>query len=189
MRTFPARTYPHSASLCQCSSRTPPSVSRMFTPASDRATGNSRAVTSRAQPPSSSRLRACEKENFRFGIVPLSVSGDARLSGFCRSSSILRGPRLSAPRRLRTGCGTEDEAITNLPSRWSTSYRWLHSNQTLILEGLISPIASSRSRRKAGRAHYAWSGNSVADRGLRLGAPVGRELNLLADQRKAHAKQ
>jgi len=37
----------HSASLCQCSARTPPAVSRMLTPAIVVATGSSRWVTSR----------------------------------------------------------------------------------------------------------------------------------------------
>jgi len=44
----------------------------MSTPAKVVAMGSSRWVTSRDQPPVSSRLRASENENFRFGIVPAS---------------------------------------------------------------------------------------------------------------------
>jgi hypothetical protein len=38
--------------VCQWSSRTPPAVSLMFTPAMDSDTGSSRTVTSRDHPPS-----------------------------------------------------------------------------------------------------------------------------------------
>ncbi len=44
MRQLPAITYAHSASLCQCSSRMPPGVRRMFTPAISVAIGSSRVV-------------------------------------------------------------------------------------------------------------------------------------------------
>src|SRR5579862_3040558 len=40
----------HSAAVCQCSSRTPPAVRRMSTPAMLLETGSSRTVTSRDQP-------------------------------------------------------------------------------------------------------------------------------------------
>jgi tetratricopeptide (TPR) repeat protein len=73
MRARPASVNAHSASLCQCSSRIPPAFRRMFTPASCVATGSSRTVTSRAQPPVRRRLRAAANENLRFGIVPESV--------------------------------------------------------------------------------------------------------------------
>jgi hypothetical protein len=58
IRAEPAIMYAHSASLCQCISRMPPGLRRMFTPASCVATGSSRTVTSRAQPPDSTRLCA-----------------------------------------------------------------------------------------------------------------------------------
>jgi hypothetical protein len=73
MRARPASMKAHSASLCQCISRMPPGFRRMLTPASSVATGSSRTVTSRAQPPVRSRLRAVAKENLRLGIVPESV--------------------------------------------------------------------------------------------------------------------
>jgi hypothetical protein len=63
-------------------------------------------VTSRDQPPVSNRLRAAEKENFRFGMVPSSVSGDASRSGFSISSGTLRGPMIVPPRSPRIGSGT-----------------------------------------------------------------------------------
>ena len=83
----PSSIKDHSACLCQCSSRTPPGFRRMFTPASVVATGNSRAVTSRVQPPSSRRMGASENENRRLGMVPRSVSGGRSMSGFWRSRS------------------------------------------------------------------------------------------------------
>ena len=75
----------------------------MSTPAMVVEMGSSRAVISRDQPPVSSRLCASENENFRFGMVPASVSGDASRSGFWRSSSTLRGPMMVAPRAPRIG--------------------------------------------------------------------------------------
>src|SRR4051812_21056512 len=77
----------------------------MFTPARVVATGNSLAVTCRAQPPSWRRLWASEKENFRLGKVPESVRGGASMSGFWRSRSRLRGPGSVAPAFPLTGCG------------------------------------------------------------------------------------
>src|SRR5437868_9838239 len=68
--------------------------------------GNSRAVTSRDQPPGWSRLRAMPNENFRLGIVPESVLGDVRISGFCRSKATLRGPGSVPPSLPRMGWGT-----------------------------------------------------------------------------------
>jgi hypothetical protein len=105
-RARPASMNAHSASLCQCSSRIPPGFRRMFTPASSVATGSSRTVTSRAQPPVSRRLRAAANENLRFGMVPESVSGEASKLGFSRSSGTLRGPSMGAPAPFRTGCGS-----------------------------------------------------------------------------------
>src|SRR5438034_3007103 len=106
MRARPASMYAHSASLCQCISRMPPGFRRMLTPASSVATGSSRTVTSRAQPPVRRRLRALAKENLRLGIVPLSVEGEASRSGFSRSTGTLCGPRIDAPKSPRIGCGT-----------------------------------------------------------------------------------
>jgi len=40
----------------------------------------------------------------------------------------------------------------------------------------------------AGRARYARGGNSVADRGLRRGASVGRERDVVHDQREGRAE-
>src|SRR2546430_10889247 len=84
----------------------PPGFRRIFTPARVVAMGNSRAVTSRDQPPGWSRLRAMPNENFRLGIVPESVLGDVRISGFCRSSGTLRGPGSVPPSLPRMGWGT-----------------------------------------------------------------------------------
>src|SRR5437667_10544411 len=60
IRAVPYSMIAHSPAVCQCSSRTPPAVSLMFTPAMDFETGSSRLVTSRAQPPSYTCLFASE---------------------------------------------------------------------------------------------------------------------------------
>ena len=57
--------------------------------------GNSRTVTSRAQPPVWSRLCAAAKGNFRFGRLPESV---AAAPGFCNAIATLSGPSIDAPR-------------------------------------------------------------------------------------------
>ncbi len=60
----------HSACLCQCSSRTPPGVRRMLTPAIVVEIANSRCMTSRDQPPSRIFMCASANENRRFGSEP-----------------------------------------------------------------------------------------------------------------------
>src|SRR5437667_8810104 len=83
----------HSAAVCQWSSRTPPAVSLMFTPAMDFETGSSRTVTSRDQPPSYIRLFASENGYLNVGTRLLeSVLGGHMESGFWASSSGLPGP-------------------------------------------------------------------------------------------------
>src|SRR5580658_1976369 len=92
MRALPFSMIAHSASTCQWSSRTPPAVSRISTPAMVVEIGNSRTVTCRVQPPLSIRLCAREKEYLNGLTVPLSVEGDHSESGF----SAARG-RFCAP--------------------------------------------------------------------------------------------
>src|SRR5436309_6001325 len=83
----------HSADVCQCSSRTPPAVRRMFTPASVLETGSSRTVTSRDHPPSYVRLFANENGYLKFWTRLLeSVAGGHMESGFCPSSGEFDGP-------------------------------------------------------------------------------------------------
>src|SRR5258706_16251628 len=83
----------HSPAVCQCSSRTPPAVRRMLTPAIDLETGNSRTVTSRDHPPSYTRLLARENGYLKVGTKLLeSVGGGQVESGFCVSPSRLEGP-------------------------------------------------------------------------------------------------
>src|SRR5438270_3874650 len=83
----------HSADVCQCSSRTPPAVSLIFTPARVLETGNSRTVTSRDHPPSYTRLFANEKGYLKF-LTRLfeSVAGGQMESGFWPSSVGFAGP-------------------------------------------------------------------------------------------------
>jgi hypothetical protein len=63
------------------------------------------AVTSRVQPPRSSRVCASAKEKRRLGRMPRSVAGGRRRSGFSRSRTTSRGPGSMPPRRGRFGCG------------------------------------------------------------------------------------
>src|SRR4051812_40236928 len=89
----------HSAAVCQCSSRTPPAVSRMFTPAREVETGSSRTVTSRDQPPSYVRLFASEDGYLKVGTRLFdSVAGGQVDSAFCPSSTGLLGPGSVLPR-------------------------------------------------------------------------------------------
>src|SRR5215467_9738781 len=92
MRALPYSIKAHSAAVCQCSSRTPPAVRRMSTPAMVLETGSSRTVTSRDQPPLCKRL--CENENgyLKGGTPPASVSGGSNEDWFCASISGLVGP-------------------------------------------------------------------------------------------------
>ena len=73
----------HSAETCQCSSRTPPCVSRISTPAIAFDTGKSRTVTCLVQPPESISLCARSNEYLNAITLPLSVSGGHTESGFC----------------------------------------------------------------------------------------------------------
>src|ERR1700685_3892841 len=83
----------HSAAVCQCSSRTPPAVSLMFTPARDFETANSRTVTSRDHPPSYVRLFAKEKGYLNVGIrLLVSVPGGQAEFRFDASSVGFVGP-------------------------------------------------------------------------------------------------
>src|SRR5271163_391349 len=81
----------HSDAVCQCSSRTPPAVRRISTPASDFETASSRWVTSRDQPPSCIRLCANEKGYLKVCTPPASVGGGLCESGLAASSAGLAG--------------------------------------------------------------------------------------------------
>src|SRR6266481_9219051 len=84
----------HSPAVCQCSSRNPPAVSLMLTPARVFETGSSRTVTSRDHPPSYVRLFAKEKGYLKFCTRLFeSVLGGQIESGFCPSNVGLDGPR------------------------------------------------------------------------------------------------
>src|SRR5712664_3859826 len=82
IRAFPYSMMAHSPAVCQCSSRTPPAVSLMFTPAMDFEIGSSRTVTSRDHPPSKSRLLAKENGYLNVGTPPASELGGVIESGF-----------------------------------------------------------------------------------------------------------
>src|SRR5580765_5434360 len=92
IRALPYNMNAHSAAACQWSSRMPPAVSRISTPAIDLETGNSRTVTSRDHPPEWSRLCESEKGYLNTGTDPASVTGGATELGFCASRAALVGP-------------------------------------------------------------------------------------------------
>ncbi len=70
MRALPLSMMAHSAASCQCSSRMPPAVSRMFTPAMSLEIGKSSTVTCRVQPPGCTRRWAIENEFQNSGASP-----------------------------------------------------------------------------------------------------------------------
>src|SRR4030088_631473 len=87
--------YAHSAAWCQCNSRTPPAVSRIFTPAMVFEIGKSACVTCRAQPPSWMRRGALLNEAQIWGMLPTSVAGGENgdgsgslIAGFCGPASV-----------------------------------------------------------------------------------------------------
>src|SRR4029077_16365992 len=102
--------YAHSAAVCQCSSRTPPAVSRMSTPAMVVETASSRTVTSRDHPPSCSRLWAKEKGYLKVCTPPASVGGGAPESRFDASRPGFVGPGSLA---LRSEAPFEDWPCAN----------------------------------------------------------------------------
>src|ERR1700683_4116998 len=95
----------HSAAVCQCSSRMPPAVNLISTPAMDLETASSRIVTSRDHPPSCMRFGASPKGYLKVCTPPASVGGGKNESGFCPSSAGLPGPGALALRSLTVGEG------------------------------------------------------------------------------------
>src|ERR1700722_14168860 len=107
MRAFPYNMNAHSAAVCQCSSRMPPAVKRMSTPAIDLETANSRTVTSRDHPPSCIRLCEIPKGYLKVCTPPASVCGGKNESGFCSSIAGFPGPGALALRSSFVGYGFE----------------------------------------------------------------------------------
>ena len=92
MRAFPYSMMAHSASTCQCSSRTPPAVNRISTPAMSFDIGRSRTVTWRVHPPLSIRFLDSANEYLNGFTLPLSVEGGQTESGFSWASGRFLGP-------------------------------------------------------------------------------------------------
>ena len=105
IRARPLSMKAHSAGLCQCSSRTPPALSRMLTMARSVEEGISRIVVCRDQPPSLILMWLSANDHLKVGSVPLSVAGGLILSGLCASREGFDGPMIGAPFSPRTGCG------------------------------------------------------------------------------------
>src|SRR6476620_4238738 len=142
MRALPDSMNAHSASLCQCSSRYAPAFSRMFTPAKVVATGNSRTVTSRAQPPVWRRLCAAAKGNFRFGRLPESVGG---APGFCNAIATLSGPSTDSPSSPRTVATASGESVVVIgPSLQPVGYARLVPSAQLVVVGFVDVAADER---------------------------------------------
>src|SRR5580658_768575 len=93
IRAFPYNMIAHSDETCQCSSRTPPAVRRISTPAIVFEMGNSRAVTCRVHPPLSILFLANPKGYLNGGTVPESVSVAHTALGFSASNGGFCGPR------------------------------------------------------------------------------------------------
>src|ERR1700746_512506 len=88
--------YAHSAAWCQCNSRMPPAVSRIFTPVMVWEIAKSAWVTCRAQPPSCMRRCTVLKEDQICGMPPTSVGGGenadcnwSRIAGSCGPGSVM----------------------------------------------------------------------------------------------------
>src|SRR5882757_7915650 len=105
IRARPLSMKAHSAGLCQCSSRTPPALSRILTRARSVDEGISRIVVCLDQPPSLILTWLSVKDHREVGSVPLSVTGGRTLSGLWASRAGFLGPRIGAPLSPRTGWG------------------------------------------------------------------------------------
>src|SRR5207237_8260215 len=92
MRQDPYVMNAHSAKTCQCSSRTPPAVSRMLTPAMVSEIWKSACVTWRAQPPFWMRFGALLNNAQNCGRSPTSVAGGDDAAGNSSASNALCGP-------------------------------------------------------------------------------------------------
>src|ERR1700739_3268398 len=95
MRHVPYVTKAHSANSCQCSSRNPPDVSRMLTPAIVSEIWKSYCVTCRAQPPFWIRFAALlnDAQNCLMSFVEV-AGGDtaagnwSAIAGYCGPGSV-----------------------------------------------------------------------------------------------------
>src|SRR5205085_6968691 len=92
MRHDPYVMNAHSAKTCQCSSRTPPAVSRILTPAMVSECWMSACVTCRAQPPFWIRFGALLNDAQNCGRSPTSVAGGEDAAGNWSASTGLCGP-------------------------------------------------------------------------------------------------
>src|SRR5205085_1953547 len=117
----------HSAAVCQWSSRMPPAVSLIFTPAIDLETGNSRTVTSRDHPPSNTRRFESENGYLKVGTPPASVSGGTLTSALAASSDLFVGPgseiRSVLPVFTPAGddCAEATSVIASIPATLATA--------------------------------------------------------------------
>src|ERR1700722_11175414 len=101
--------YAHSEARCQCTSRMPPALSRMFTPEKVSEIAKSAWVTWRAQPPAWIRLWALLKEAQNCGSSPISVAGGLFALGNCEARFGFRGPgsRSASALALTAPCAGE----------------------------------------------------------------------------------
>src|SRR5271169_2865402 len=151
MRHVPYVTNAHSANWCQCSSRIPPLVSRILTPAIVSEISKSNCVTCRAQPPFWIRFAALlnDAQNCCRSFVEVAGGDTAEgnwlaIAGFCGPGSVtLAGfVALTAPwggvsglpnpcARLRNnrGYGKPAGAGRNAPQQfasWYINHDYLH---------------------------------------------------------------
>src|SRR5580658_3222542 len=132
----------HSASTCQWSSRTPPAVSRISTPAIVVETGKSRTVTWRVHPPFSRRLREREKEYLNGLTLPLSVGGHHSESGFSAARGRFTWPGLISFGAVWLGdvCASADPAANTVSEAAAAPAE--PSPKTSRLLNLASPFST-----------------------------------------------
>src|SRR5579885_1885905 len=90
----------HSAAVCQWSSRMPPAVRRMSTPASGLETGDSCRGNSGDEPPLGRRLWPKANGYLKGGMPPASVGGGKTELGFAASRTVFVGPGVLLARSL-----------------------------------------------------------------------------------------
>src|SRR5437588_5775157 len=138
----------HSAAVCQWSSRMPPAVSLIFTPAIDLETGNSRTVTSRDHPPAKTRRFESENGYLKVGTPPASVSGGTLTSALAASRALFVGPgsliRLVLPVFTSAGDDWDDatSVIARIPATPATAADPSSRNprREISLASLVSSI-------------------------------------------------
>src|ERR1700752_1211239 len=169
MRHVPYVTKAHSANSCQCSSRMPPDVSRILTPAIVSEIWKSYCVTCRAQPPFWIRFAALLNEAQNCGMSFVEVAGGETAAGNWSAIAGLCGPgsaRLAGFVALTAPCG----GVSGLPKPCARALEG-----TDVAARLPTPAAAPPSSLRRATSTMATSieallslGASASDRSSRL---------------------